>query len=178
MTRQRKNNSIAGQFIAHSRELRESPAWAALPDNARRVLDRLELEHLRHGGAENGKLKCTYSDFQKAGIRRASVALAIRECAGLGFIEITQRGRRSGCRLPHAVNLSAYLRPRLWEQSCTHRRMEADHVIGSRSGRPPSGGPDQERRHSSKAEKRKPGRANEPEPDAIARLLVASSRAR
>jgi hypothetical protein len=91
----RKNNVIAGQFIAHPRELRESPAWMALPDNGRRVLDRLELEHMRHGGAENGSLPCTYSDFVRHGIRRASIALAIRQCEALGFLEVTHRGGRA-----------------------------------------------------------------------------------
>ena len=91
----RKNNQISGQFVAHSRELRESAAWRALPDNARRILDRLEVEHMRHGGAENGALPCTYSDFVAAGVRRASVSLAIRQCAALGFLEVTHRGGRS-----------------------------------------------------------------------------------
>ena len=43
MSRARPAKSgIAKTFIAHSLELRASPAWRALPDNARRVLDRLE----------------------------------------------------------------------------------------------------------------------------------------
>jgi hypothetical protein len=42
----RKRSAIAGAFVAHSLEMRSSPAWMALPDNARRVLDRLELEHM------------------------------------------------------------------------------------------------------------------------------------
>lgn len=90
-----KKGSINGNFVAHPCALRESPAWRALPDNARRVLDRLELEHMRHGGAENGHLKCTYSDFVLAGLRRASVSLAIRQCVALGFLKITKRGGRS-----------------------------------------------------------------------------------
>ena len=95
MGRNRKVNSVLKNFIAHSRELRESPAWRALPDNTRRVLDRLELEHLRHAGSENGNLPCTYSDFVEAGLRRASVSLAIRQCEALGFLQITRRGGRS-----------------------------------------------------------------------------------
>lgn len=98
MTRGRKlkANSLTASFVAHTREMRESIAWAHLPDNARRVLDRLELEHMRHGGAENGSLPCTYADFEKAGIRRASVALAIRQCVALGFLEVTSKGYRGG----------------------------------------------------------------------------------
>ncbi|MBS7702668.1 hypothetical protein [Chelatococcus asaccharovorans] len=93
--KRRRKNAIGSAFIAHKKEMRESFAWRYLPDNARRILDRLELEHLRHGGADNGFLKCTYSDFEEAGIRRASVALAIRQCVELGFAEITGQGQRS-----------------------------------------------------------------------------------
>jgi hypothetical protein len=50
---------------------------------------------MRHGGAENGALPCTYSDFVGHGIRRASVSLALRQCTALGFLEITHRGGRS-----------------------------------------------------------------------------------
>ena len=95
MSKRRKGNSTLKNFIAHSRELRESPAWRALPDNARRLLDRLELEHMLHGGAENGRLPVTYSDFEEAGLRRKSISLAIRQCVALGFLEITRRGGRS-----------------------------------------------------------------------------------
>jgi hypothetical protein len=91
----RRLSALGAQWVAHSRAMRESPAWWALPDNARRVLDRLELEHMRHGGAENGALPCTYNDFEEAGVRRASVALAIRQCVCLGFVEIMRRGGRS-----------------------------------------------------------------------------------
>jgi hypothetical protein len=95
MSAKRKRNYIAESWVAHSREMRESPAWRFLPDNARRVLDRLELEHMRHGGADNGNLVVTYTDFMRAGIRRQSIALAIRQCEGLGFLEVTQRGGQS-----------------------------------------------------------------------------------
>jgi hypothetical protein len=94
-TTARKRIRTLTQFVAHPREMRESWAWRKLPDNARRILDRLELEHMRHGGAENGSLPCTYSDFVKAGVRRASVSRAIRECVALGFLEITFRGGRA-----------------------------------------------------------------------------------
>jgi hypothetical protein len=81
-------------FVMHDLQLRESPAWRALPDNARRALDRLEVELMRHAAYENGSLQCTYSDFAKAGIRRASIPLALRQLVELGFIEIKQ-GRRA-----------------------------------------------------------------------------------
>jgi hypothetical protein len=88
----RRRNRIGEQFIAHRLTMRESIAWNALPDNARRVLDRLEREHMHHGSAENGSLQCLYDDFEKVGIRRQSIALAIRQCVALGFLEITKQG--------------------------------------------------------------------------------------
>jgi DNA-binding transcriptional MocR family regulator len=95
MSSRRKPNKLNSNWIAHTREMRESFAWRYLPDNARRVLDRLELEHMNHGGAENGRLPCTYDDFAKWGIRRQSVSKAIRQCEVLGFVEVTVRGGRS-----------------------------------------------------------------------------------
>lgn len=91
----RKRSQIEGQFIAHRREMRESPAWLALTFNARRVLDRLELEHMAHGAEDNGNLICTYEQFKAAGLRGPSIAQAINECEALGFVEVTKRGSPS-----------------------------------------------------------------------------------
>jgi hypothetical protein len=101
-------NSINGQFIAHRRSMRESPAWRALPDNARRVLDRLELEHMAHSGKQNGRLQCTYDDFERAGLRRRSITLAIRQCVALGFIEVTRGGYKTAgdVRVPSLYRLT------------------------------------------------------------------------
>jgi hypothetical protein len=94
MSKRRKFN-INGPFVSHALEMRRSPAWLHLSDTARRVLDRLEVEHMEHGGAENGSLICTYKDFAKVGIRRASISRALRECVFLGFLEVTQKGGRA-----------------------------------------------------------------------------------
>jgi|FEC22Drversion2_1045045.scaffolds.fasta_scaffold02218_5 hypothetical protein len=101
----RKKNSITTSFVVDSKEMKESLAWRHLPDAARRALDRLELEHMRHGGADNGRLPCTHSDFARAGIRRASVALAIRQCVHLGFVKVSEVGGRS---------ISKFRRPNLY----------------------------------------------------------------
>jgi hypothetical protein len=88
----RKRNQIAGQFIAHPRQMLESPAWRALSLAARKSLDRIEIEHMIHGGAENGKLPVTYQDFESYGVRRHSVASAVRELAALGIVAISKKG--------------------------------------------------------------------------------------
>jgi hypothetical protein len=110
MSRNRKRRSIGldGPFVTHSLEMRRSPAWNALPDNARRVLDRLEVEHMAHGGAENDNLQVTFDDFVKAGVRRNSIALAVRQCEALGFVRIVRRGglARGGQKVTSAYGLT------------------------------------------------------------------------
>src|SRR5262249_21932178 len=88
-----------------------SPAWSELSLSARRVLDRIEIEHADHGGNENGRLPVTYDDFELYGIHRHAIAPAIRETVALGFAEITERGRAGNAefRSPHKFRLT-YLR--------------------------------------------------------------------
>jgi hypothetical protein len=72
----------------------EAPAWRALPWAARQVLDRLLIEHMKHGGTKNGRLICTYDEFAAYGIRRKSIATAIKQAQALGWIDVS-RGVRS-----------------------------------------------------------------------------------
>jgi hypothetical protein len=88
----RRKNQIAGQFSARLIEMLESPAHRVLSLSARRVLDRLEIEHAHHGGHDNGKLPVTFDQFQEFGIDRHAIAPGMRECMALGFVEITERG--------------------------------------------------------------------------------------
>ena len=90
-----KPKTIPGQFVPHRLEMLQSLAWRSLSGTARRVLERLEIEHMLHAGQKNGRLICTYNDFAEHGIRRKSVAPAKRQLCATGFLEITQRGRRS-----------------------------------------------------------------------------------
>jgi hypothetical protein len=50
------------------------------------------LEHLKHGGVDNGRLPVTYSDFGKEGVRRNSVYEALLVAIHLGWIERTGIG--------------------------------------------------------------------------------------
>lgn len=102
MSRKTSAKSIAGPWIYHTLEMRLSPAWRHLPDDSRRFLDALEIEHMEHGGAENGRLIRTYADLRKApgkpGIRKSSIPLAIRQAVALGFVQVTQEGQRSAAQ--------------------------------------------------------------------------------
>lgn len=80
-------------WMWHSRSMLASPAWMALPLNARRVIDRLALEHLEHGRLENGRLIVTSKNFQAYGVRHDSIADAIAQAEALGFVDVTVRGR-------------------------------------------------------------------------------------
>lgn len=96
------------RYVAHSLDMRQSPAWCGLPDNARRVLDRLEVEHMLKGGAKNGELIVTYDDFVQAGIRRGSIKRALMEAAALGFLRVTRQGyaARMEVRVPSLYRLT------------------------------------------------------------------------
>lgn len=89
----RRAGSIDEAFIAHRRTLIESDAWQGLSLVARRILDRLELEHLDHAGRENGQLIVTHDDFARFGIRRKSVSAGLSEVVLRGLVVVTERGR-------------------------------------------------------------------------------------
>ena len=89
----RKASSIEGPIVAHRLELMESDSMASLNMAARRVLDRLEFEHMHHGGKENGNLPCTYEDFARFGVRRQSIPRAIKALVRAGLVVITHKGR-------------------------------------------------------------------------------------
>jgi hypothetical protein len=88
----RRRNAINEQFVPRRLSMLESPAFRVLSRAARMVLDRIEIEHMHHGGAENGHLPVTYDDFVKYGLHRHAIGPALRELAELGFIEVTERG--------------------------------------------------------------------------------------
>lgn len=92
MTRRRRT-TIGAQFSPRRIDMLESPAYRVLSLSAHRVIDRIAIEHMRHGGADNGRLPVTYDDFEEYGIHRHAIGPAIREAVALGFIEITEAGR-------------------------------------------------------------------------------------
>lgn len=103
-----RRNKISGQFAHQLIEMLKSPAWRVLSLSARRVFDRIQIEHAHHGGKENGRLPVTFRDFNEYGIHWNSIAPAIREVAALGFIRITQEGIASNkeFRIPNMFALT------------------------------------------------------------------------
>ena len=86
----------------------KSPAFKVLSRAAREVLARLEIEWINHGRKDNGRLPATFEQFVAYGIHRHAVARALRELAGLGFIEITEHGRAGNAdwRRPNLFRLT------------------------------------------------------------------------
>lgn len=97
-----KRWKLEGQFIAHTLDMRESPGFRALTMPARRILDFLELEHLRHGGAENGNLLAPYAQLVTWGVTKRDIAPSIATLVRFGFIRRTEHGQRLGGR-PNAT---------------------------------------------------------------------------
>lgn len=90
----RATKTKTGPFVMHRRDLLESCAWRVLTIQARRLLDRIELEHLRRGGKHNGNLKVSYNAFRDHGVgRRGSIVWAISQAEALGLIEVVHGGR-------------------------------------------------------------------------------------
>src|SRR5277367_2284603 len=88
----KRKNKIAGAFVAHTHDMIVCPARRVLSLAAHKMLERIEEEHMAHGGYENGKLPVTYRNFEDWGIRSDSIAGVIREVVALGFVEVTRRG--------------------------------------------------------------------------------------
>jgi hypothetical protein len=78
MSHPKRRNKIDGQFNARTLKMMESPAYRALSLSAHRVMDRICIELMHHGGNDNGKLPVTYEQFVEYGIARHAIAPAIR----------------------------------------------------------------------------------------------------
>lgn len=70
----------------------EAPAWGALTAPAKRIIERIMIEHMHHAGTMNGELIVTYDDFEKFGVSRKAVKTAIDIAKALGFIDVTFPG--------------------------------------------------------------------------------------
>ena len=94
--REKRNHPPQNEpWVWLSREILESEAWRSAPINTRRLVERLMLEHMAHAGTMNGKLVCTYADFEKWGVWRRRLRLTIRDAVDRGLVVVTQKGRAS-----------------------------------------------------------------------------------
>ena len=101
-------NRIGQQFSARTIAMLRSPAFRVLSLAAHRCLARIEIEHARHAGKNNGRLVVTYRDFVEYGVCREAVAPALRELEALGLIQVTERGMAGNAefRRPNKLRLT------------------------------------------------------------------------
>ncbi|MER9761591.1 hypothetical protein [Mesorhizobium sp. M0138] len=104
MSRQR---SWLKSWVGHRLEMYLSPAWSdARVGPLRAMLERLEIEHLRHGGYSNGELLVSYTQFVEFGISRKSIKRTQQLAVDLGFIEVTYAEGDGVIRPPNAYRLT------------------------------------------------------------------------
>lgn len=78
-----------------SLEMVGGESWRSLTIGARRLLDFLMIEHMRHGGKENGRLLAPRRQLEAFGISSHLVSEAIAEVEKLGFVDVKRgEGRR------------------------------------------------------------------------------------
>lgn len=75
-------------WVWYTYELLRSDSWRGRSINLRRLLDYLEMEHLRHDRRENGRLMALYGDLVKEGIGRRLIMPAILEGEERGLIVV------------------------------------------------------------------------------------------
>jgi hypothetical protein len=99
---------IKGAFIPHRRAMLESPAWRALPEQGRKVLDRIEIEYLRRSGTENGHVVVTYANFTDyTDLYPRDIACGIKAAEVLGFLRIGRGcGGNADFKAPNTYTLT------------------------------------------------------------------------
>lgn len=96
-------------WVAHRLELLLSPAWRARPIPLCRILERLEVEHMRHAGKENGGLCVSYAQFVASGVSRRAIRPAIAAGERLGLLCVTVAG--DGVRPARAKATADHIEP-------------------------------------------------------------------
>ena len=91
-------NQIKGPFVPRTIEMLYSPAFGALSLAGHRILARIEIEHAKHGGRDNGTLPVTFANFEAFGLHRMAIGPGIREVCALGFIEVNKLSASSSTR--------------------------------------------------------------------------------
>jgi len=81
-----------------TRKLFESDAWRSQSINCRRFLDFLMLEHMGHGGKENGNLRAPHRQLEAFGVGARHITAAIREAEELGLVDCHRGGMRVATR--------------------------------------------------------------------------------
>lgn len=87
---EKKTNWLAdgGGFVPHRLNLIMSPSWRSAPKTLRKILERIEIEHMCHGGAENGQLRVSYNQFVEFGISKRTIQPSLLLGVRLGLVKV------------------------------------------------------------------------------------------
>jgi len=102
-------NEDGGGWVAHRLSLLTSPAWQRRPRPLVKIMDRLEIEHLRHAGNENGNLCVSYDQFVAFGVSRKAIKPALELGEALGLLEIVRVENWEGSHRPPNLFRLCYL---------------------------------------------------------------------
>lgn len=89
-------------FIGEPQSLLESPGYRRLNLPAFKILTFLKIEHVRHGGMENGNLLAPHLQLRGLGISGRKIRPALTMLEAFGIIRRTSDGSRQGGR-PNAA---------------------------------------------------------------------------
>ena len=86
----------------------QSAAWRHRPIPLARILERLEVEHMRHAGTSNGRLYVSYGQFVECSVSRKVIASILSLGERLGLLEVIRPSGKYGgtIRNPHAYRLT------------------------------------------------------------------------
>lgn len=106
LDKKRKVPTDQGPWIPMTLEFLRSNAVRSLSINARKVLDRLIVEHLAHGGFNNGNLITPHRQFIECGVTAYLVADAVEELVFKGLIKCRKGRAGDGTSHPNIYTLT------------------------------------------------------------------------
>ena len=86
---QSKNWKPEAPFVALSYSFITSPAYRELSSPARKILDFLLIEHMQHGGQENGNLAAPYRQLENFGISSRDIPKGLLMLETFGLVKRT-----------------------------------------------------------------------------------------
>jgi hypothetical protein len=95
MAKKRGGISADQRWVFHTLELLCSPAWRGRSVNCMRLLEFLEIQHLQHGGYENGHLIATFDQLVAFGIGRRFISDTIAEAENRRLVVAEKHARLS-----------------------------------------------------------------------------------
>jgi hypothetical protein len=127
--------SSGNQFAKMPRELLESDAWREMGINARRIVDFLLIEHMKHGGRRNGFLLAPRRQLECFGVSARHVSGALDEAENLGFIDCRRgRGRRPSIYTLTWLPLSDGRKPSNRWRACLPHLVSPNILVGLPKG--------------------------------------------